>query len=108
MRPDDRVQQLLSEKAELQTRLAEAEEMLGAIRRGEVDALVVHSPQGARVFTLEGIDAESNRFRGEILAQVSDAVIATDPDRTHHLSESGRRAAVRRITLFACVGTSPG
>jgi PAS domain S-box-containing protein len=54
---------------------------LAAIRRGEVDALVVESPAGPRVFTLEGVDAESNRFRGEILAQVSDAVIATDPEQ---------------------------
>jgi len=76
----DGFQKLLAENTELRERLAEAEEMLGAIRRGEVDALVVDSPQGARVFTLEGIDAESNRFRGEILAQVSDAVMATDPE----------------------------
>src|SRR6185436_14903931 len=72
---------LASENAELRARLVEAEEMLAAIRRGEVDALVVEGPAGPRVFTLEGVDAESNRFRGEILAQVSDAVIATDPEQ---------------------------
>ena len=55
--------------------------MLRAIRSGEVDALLVESPTGPQVFTLQGLDAESNRFRGEILAQVSDAVIAIDDER---------------------------
>ena len=74
-------QSLLAENAELRARLAEAEETLRAIYSGEVDALVVQSPDGPRIFTLQGIDAESNRFRGEILAQVSDAVIAIDNER---------------------------
>ena len=71
-------QPLLAEIAELRARLAEAEETLRAIYSGEVDALVVQSPDGPRLFTLQGADADSNRFRGEILAQVSDAVIAVD------------------------------
>ena len=36
---------------ELEARLQEAEELLNAIRRGEVDALVVSGPQGDRVVT---------------------------------------------------------
>jgi PAS domain S-box-containing protein len=71
-------QLLREENAALRVRLEEAEEILRAIRTGEVDALVVESSAGSRVFTLQGVDAESNRFRGEILAQVSDAVIAVD------------------------------
>ena len=70
-----------SEIAELRARLKvaeEAQETLRAIYNGEVDALIVQSPGGPRLFTLQGADAESNRFRGEILAQVSDAVIAVD------------------------------
>jgi PAS domain S-box-containing protein len=42
------------ELVELRVRLAEAEESLRAIRRGEVDAVVVAGRQGPQVFTLEG------------------------------------------------------
>ena len=69
---------LLAENAELRARLGEAEEMLRAIRGGDVDALVVEGAAGPQVYTLQGLDAETNRFRGEMLAQVSDAVIAVD------------------------------
>lgn len=41
---------------ELRTRLAEAEEMLAAIRNGAVDALVVQGPDGTQVFSLVGAD----------------------------------------------------
>lgn len=40
--------------AELQKRLAEAEDTLNAIRSGAVDALVVRTPQGEQLFTLKG------------------------------------------------------
>lgn len=42
--------------AELEARLAEAEETLQAIRTGEVDALVVSGPDGDQIFALEGAD----------------------------------------------------
>ena len=74
-------QSLLSENAELRARLEEAEETLRAIRNGEVDALVVDSSAGPQVFTLQGLDAELNRFRGAILEQVSDAVIVLGSDQ---------------------------
>jgi signal transduction histidine kinase/ActR/RegA family two-component response regulator len=41
---------------ELQTRLAEAEETLRAIRHGEVDALLIVDDAGERVYTLRGAD----------------------------------------------------
>ncbi len=69
---------LLAENAELRAHLEEAVETLRAIRGGEVDAFVIENTAGPRVYTLQGVDAASSRFRGEILAQVSDAVIATD------------------------------
>src|SRR3954447_2863889 len=40
----------------LQARLLEAEETLRAIRRGEVDALVVEGPRGEQIYTLRGAD----------------------------------------------------
>lgn len=79
--PSATEQRLLAENAELRARLEEAEEALHAIRSGEVDALVVETASGPQVFTLQGLDAESNRFRGEILAQISDAVIVLDDAR---------------------------
>jgi len=48
--------ELTSEVAELRRRLEEAEETLRAIRSGEVDALVVTSPAGEKVFVLRGAD----------------------------------------------------
>lgn len=40
----------------LRTRLAEAEEMLRAIRQGEIDALVVESADGAQIYTLHSAE----------------------------------------------------
>ena len=66
--------------------------MLRAIRDGEVDALVVESVAGPQVYTLQGLDAETNRFRGEILAQVSDAVVAVDSEeRITYLNAAAER-----------------
>lgn len=50
--PDD----LLRENEALRSRLTEAQETLEAIRSGGVDALVVGTPDGNRVFTLQGAD----------------------------------------------------
>jgi PAS domain S-box-containing protein len=83
---------LLAENAELHARLAEANEMLHAIRGGDVDALVVDSADGPQVYTLQGLDAQTNRFRGEILAQISDAVIAVDgEERIFYLNAAAER-----------------
>ena len=66
--------------------------MLRAIRSGDVDALVIDSDAGPQVYTLQGLDAETNRFRGEMLAQVSDAVIAVDnEDRIIYLNAAAER-----------------
>ncbi len=54
------------------------EETLHAIRSGQVDALVVEGNDGPQIYTLQGLDAETNRFRGAILDQVNDAVIAVN------------------------------
>ncbi len=46
---------------DLRIRLEDAEQTLSAIRRGEVDGLVVSGPEGDRVFTLKGAE-RSYRF----------------------------------------------
>jgi len=73
-------EQLRAENAELRARLAEAEDTLRAIRSGEVDAIVVETADGPQVFMLQGLDTESNRFRSELLGQVSDSIIAVDAE----------------------------
>lgn len=81
-------QSLRAESAELRARLEEAEETLRAIRGGEVDALVV----GEQIYMLESADAASNRFRGEVLAQINDVVIAVDNDnRVTYLNPAAER-----------------
>ena len=47
----------MDELDELRERLAEAEELLRAIRHGEVDALLISEATGERVYTLRGADA---------------------------------------------------
>ncbi len=46
----------ITEIEQLRLRLEEAEETLEAIRKGEVDALVVSGPQGDQIYTLKGAD----------------------------------------------------
>ena len=80
------------ENQQLRARLEEAEEMLRAIGRGEVDALVIEKGAGPKVYTIEGQEAETNRFRSAILAQVSDAVIAVDgEERVIYLNAAAER-----------------
>lgn len=44
------------EVAKLQARLHDAEELIGALNRGEVDAIVRQTPAGEQIFTLEGAE----------------------------------------------------
>ncbi len=71
-------EQLRAENSELRERLEKVEGRLRAIRSGEVEGPVVENGGGPQVFTLQGLDAGSNRLHSEILAQVSDSVIAVD------------------------------
>ena len=80
------------EIADLRARLEEAEETLRAIRSGEVDAIVIHAPDGPQLFSLKSAEAESNRVRGDILGQVSDAVISVDLEqRVIFINKSAER-----------------
>jgi PAS domain S-box-containing protein len=49
-------EQLTEEVADLRRRLAEATEVMRAIRIGDVDAVLVQGPQGDQLFTLRGAD----------------------------------------------------
>jgi PAS domain S-box-containing protein len=61
--------------AALEARLAEAEETLRAIHQGEVDALVVSSPDGDRIYTLEGAD---HPYR-VLVEQMHQGTVTVDP-----------------------------
>jgi len=54
--PQSRLEELEAENAELRARLAEAEQTLEAIRGGHVDALVIDTPEGERIFSLAGAE----------------------------------------------------
>jgi PAS domain S-box-containing protein len=47
---------LMVEINRLRSRLSEVEESLGAIQRGEVDALIVAGPDGDQIYTLQGAE----------------------------------------------------
>ena len=47
---------LITENADLKRRLKESDELLSAIRHGDIDALVISESEGEKVFTLEGAD----------------------------------------------------
>src|SRR5712671_7497913 len=64
--------------AELEARLEEAEELLRAIRSGEVDALVVSGPNGDQVYTLSGAE---HPYR-VMVETMSEGALILAPDRT--------------------------
>ena len=72
---------LTAELAEVQAQLADARELLRAIREGDVEALLVQTAQGPQVFALRSAEAASSQLRRDLLAQVSDAVVAVDSTR---------------------------
>jgi len=63
---------------DLRMRLEEAEETLRAIRKGEVDALVVSGPQGDQVYTLKGAEQPYRVF----VETVNEGAVTLGPDGT--------------------------
>jgi PAS domain S-box-containing protein len=72
----DELARLRRVNIELESRLAEAEDTLAAIRSGDVDALIV----GDDIYTLDSANAAGNALRKDVLAQMQDAVLAFDCD----------------------------
>jgi len=92
-------QKLLKENEELRLRLAEAEETLIAIRKGEVDALVTSGPSGEQIFTLKGAD-----YSYRILIETMNEGAAL-LDTEHAVSYCNRRLAeMLQFTLEQVMG----
>ena len=72
---------LLAENEDLRLRLEEALDTLRAIRSGEVDALVVSTPQGDQVYTLKGAERTSRL----ILETLNEGVLTVAEDGTIYL-----------------------
>jgi len=70
--------ELQQEIAALRQRLDDAEETLRAITSGEVDALVVNTPGGEQVFTLQGADTV---YRTAV-NNINEGVITVSPEGT--------------------------
>ncbi len=51
-----RARRLVEQNSDLRAQLAEAEQLLYAIRHGDMDALVVEGPDGPQIFTLQSVE----------------------------------------------------
>lgn len=69
------VKSLAAENKRLRAQLAEAEEALLAIRSGNVDALIVSTADGEKVFTLTGADTS---YRSLIEDMSEGALVLTE------------------------------
>src|SRR5258708_4929466 len=69
-----RVDDLQAELDDLRTRLADAEETLEAIQNGQVDALVIDSPEGQKIFSLTGAE----RPYRALIEQMSEGAVTMD------------------------------
>ncbi|HKY43088.1 MAG TPA: ATP-binding protein [Pyrinomonadaceae bacterium] len=65
-----------SDIAELEQRLNEAEEMLRAIRQGEVDALVIDGPRGEMIYTLTSADYPYRLM----IDEMNEGAVSVSPD----------------------------
>ena len=88
------------ETGPLRARLAEAEEMLQAIRHGEIDALVVEGAGGSQVYTLHSADEP---YRHLIEEMQEGAVVLTA--RGDILYSNARFAAMVGEPLESVVGS---
>ncbi len=70
--------QWLAENEELRRQLEEAQQTLEAIRRGDVDALVVTSPRGEQVFSITGAE----HIYRVIVETMNEAALTVDPNGT--------------------------
>lgn len=93
--------ELEAENTELRARLEEAEDTLRAIRSGEVDALVVSTADGDRLFTLQGAD----RSYRTLIEQMNEGALVVD-DEGMILYANQRFASMLQVPLEKVIGSS--
>jgi diguanylate cyclase (GGDEF)-like protein/PAS domain S-box-containing protein len=93
-------QELRRENEELRARLAEAEEVLRAIRNGEVDAFFVRDQSGERVLTLDHVETGHR-----ILVETMNEGAAILKERGVLLYCNSRLAAMLNAPLESVIGT---
>lgn len=96
--PESR-EDLLQRICELEERLSDSEEMLRAIRGGEVDAVVASGPEGDQIYTLKGAD-EAYRVMIEDMAE---GAMTVAPDGLILFSNQ-RFAAIAGVPLEHVIG----
>jgi PAS domain-containing protein len=74
--PQQRIEELEAQLAELQTRLADTEQTLDAIRSGAVDSLVIDGPDGCSIFSLVGAE----RPYRTLIEQMSEGAVTLGDD----------------------------
>ncbi len=72
----NRLKELEAQIADLQARLADTEQTLEAIQSGAVDALVIDSPEGQRIFSLTGAE----RPYRTLIEQMSEGAVTLSTD----------------------------
>ena len=90
----------LDQTEALRLRLAEAEEMLRAIRQGEIDALVVEGAGGSQVYTLHNADEP---YRDLVEQMHEGAVVLTSGGDI--LYSNARFAALVGVPLVSVIGS---
>jgi PAS domain S-box-containing protein len=85
---------------ELQAELTEARETLSAIQSGAVDALVIDSPEGQRVYTLDGAE---QGYR-TLIERMHDGAVILDLDGTIQYCNS-RFAQLLSVPLESVIGS---
>jgi PAS domain S-box-containing protein len=86
---------------ELRAELGEARETLAAIQSGAVDALVIDSPDGQRIYTLDGAEHGYRTF----IERMHDGAVILDADGTIQYSNS-RFAELLQVTLESVIGST--
>ncbi len=97
--PGPSVQDCLERIRELQARLEESEDTLDAIRRGDIDAVVVSGAAQHRVYTLENAD----RPYRVLIEQIQEGALTLGPDGTVFYSNR-RLAELLRVPQERVIG----
>ena len=84
-KPDQTREDLFEKIAALEERLWEAEQTIEAIRKGEIDALVVEKPEGEQLYTLTGAD---HGYRVLVESINEGALILSSDDSIYYCNSS--------------------